>query len=656
MTEAAAVSGGAPSTGLAPGQVIGGRFELVEPATEDQIGVVWKARDQKTKKGIALRVLAPSLFATPAELETLRAEIKTASALMHKNLITTFGMGAEPSSPGGSAGGGARFVACEWLDGKTVAASKSTQEPPSLAQIVDLCSQLCDALTALHGKNAVHGTLRAGCVWIQNGKLKLTDVGLGRAVLKAHGPIALGASEQPFLAPEVRASGAAASVSSDVFGVGGVLYALSTGRAPTDDFIAPSSAHPEGTPELDQILMRCLGADPKTRYASAAEVKAALHALVGADAGMDIDIDVEEQRRRSKLPPSMGTPVAAPQIPQRPSMPKLFIAGAVPEAPQVGQRVSIHEDFRASLPGAPAAQGLVGVAGGQASAMVDLGKIMSKITENDAARWMAQKDGLDHGPFSGRELVGLIAKGDVLGEHVLLNMDTGERRKTREYPEFLEFVEQHKIKAHAEAEKHAIVQSAKTERTSNAAKFVVAGGVLAAVGVVLVVFFLTRGAERSHEVAGADVADLYDRGEVDLEGTAGILPDPPRRGGGHARRSGASAGGTSYDEAMSQVVDLGSAAGTGSESRLSPAQVAGVMNGRINSFFPCVGTELRSGGSLGRVRMSLAIANDGHVLGSSVDAGSPAFQSCIQRVIAGIHFPSFGAARMGASFSFDASQ
>lgn len=622
MTAAVPSSGGAAPTsspGLAPGAVLGGRFELVEPASQDGVGVVWKARDQKTKKGIALRVFAPTLFAAPAELEVLKADVRIAAGIVHRNAASTFGMGGEK--------GPARFVACEWLDGKSVAEIRLAPQRLPLAEIVDLLSQLCEGLSVLHVKKTCHGAVRPGVTWVNGGKVKLADIGTAHAILQTVGPAALGASEQAYLAPEVRASGAAASVASDVFGVGSVLYALTTGRAPTDDFVPPSSAHPQGTAELDQILLRCLGADPAARFKTVIELKRALGNLVGVDASVEIDIDVDAGRK-SALP-------AAP----RP-------AG---EAPQVGQRVSIHEEFRPSLVGpAPAAA---------PSAMVDLGKIISKITENDAARWMAQKDGLDHGPFSGRELVGLIAKGDVLGDHVLLNMDTGERRKTREYPEFLEFVEQYKIKAHAHAEKVAIVESAKTERASNTAKFLIAAAVLGAVAVVLLVFFLTRGAEQSHEVAGADMADLYDRGDIQIEGTAGILPDPPRGSGGHhgPRRSGGG-GGTSYEEAMSQVADMGSAAGSGSESRLSPAQVAGVMNGRINSFFPCVGSELRSGGHLGRVRISLAIAGNGSVLGSSVDAGSPSFQSCVQRVVGGIHFPSFGAPRMGASFAFDASQ
>ncbi len=107
---------------------------------------------------------------------------------------------------------------------------------------------------------------------------------------------------------------------------------------------------------------------------------------------------------------------------------------------------------------------------------------------------------------------------------------------------------------------------------------------------------------------------------------------------------------------MSEAMDIGDATRAGGEGRLSPAQVAGVMNGQINSMFGCVSSELRSGRSVGRVRIDMAIAGSGQVMGSSVRAGSPEFQRCIQGRVGSIRFPSFGAPRMGASYSFDASQ
>lgn len=106
---------------------------------------------------------------------------------------------------------------------------------------------------------------------------------------------------------------------------------------------------------------------------------------------------------------------------------------------------------------------------------------------------------------------------------------------------------------------------------------------------------------------------------------------------------------------MNDVVNMGDVtSGGGSESRLSPAQVAGVMNGHINSFFGCVSSELRGGRTVGRVRIDMAIAGNGSVIGSSVRAGSPEFQRCVSGRVAAIRFPSFGAPRMGASFSFSA--
>lgn len=107
---------------------------------------------------------------------------------------------------------------------------------------------------------------------------------------------------------------------------------------------------------------------------------------------------------------------------------------------------------------------------------------------------------------------------------------------------------------------------------------------------------------------------------------------------------------------MNDVVNMGDVTGSGgSESRLSPQQVAGVMNNHINSFFGCVSSELRSTGrSPGRVRIDMAIAGSGSVIGSSVRAGSPEFQRCVSGRVAAIRFPSFGAPRMGASFSFSA--
>lgn len=646
MSQAAA-STGAPQA-LAPGQLVGGRFSIERPAREDALGTVFRAIDQRTKRPIALRVVPAALFSTNEAQEGLKNEIKIASAIPHKGLSSTFGTGVEKS--------GVRFVATEWVDGLSVAEELAEKKLGaggiSFADAVNAVAQIAEALAALHAKNAVHGAVRPAVVWARP-KAKLGEVGVSRAALKAGGPAALGASELTYLAPEVRAGGAP-SVAGDVFGLGAVFYALVCGRSP-EEFVPPSQAHPEANAAADAFLLKCLAPDPAGRFANANEVKDAALALLGAkaprrDPSIEIDIDVD-LARKSAMPPASGA------------------------ALEIGQRVSLHEDFRPSLAASIGSGGIGsgGIGGGgmpmgagpldapsapATSALVDLSSLLEKIGTSDAARWMVTKGGLDHGPFSGRELVQLISKGEFLADDGLMNMDTGERKKVREHHDFAEFAEQWRLKKQSMDEERAIVVSAKTETTGNRVKFLIAGAVFITVAIIAGGFFYSRQGERADAVATANLADLYERGEVDIEGTAGILEDPPRRsGGGGGRRGGGGGGGggRSYEDAMNEVVNMGDVTGSGgSESRLAPAQVAGVMNAHINSFFGCVANEVRGGHSPGRVRIDMAIAGNGSVIGSTVRAGSPEFQRCVQGRVAAIHFPSFGAPRMGASFSFSA--
>lgn len=634
---------------LAPGRVIGARFAVERVDGADPIGTLVAARDQKTKKAVLLRIVAPTLFTTPQAAEVLRNEIRLATTTTHKHLASVYGTGADA---------GTRFVASEWLTGRSlaelVAEKRSAGDPILIREACAMVAQVCDALQPLHARNGAHGALRPSIVRVSDAGIKVDEVGIARAIVRTAGPAALGEDAQQFIAPELRAGPSEPTVAADLFGLGGLLYAVLCLRSPSEHFLPPSQAHPDGTPALDAILMRCLAPAPGDRYATAQELRVALAPFVTASSEIPVDVDVDIPL--SVAPVAMaGPPPPKVAIPKAPPTPRIEMGP--PVAPTVGQRISIHEDFR------PSAISLI-PEGGPAptpSAQVDLGGLLKKITENDAPRWMAQYGGLDHGPFSGRELVELIAKGEVQGEHGLLNMDTGERKKVSEWPDFIEFVDQHRLKTAIAAETHAIAHSAKVETRGNVAKFVIAGAVVAGILLILGVFLYTRGAEQNDAVAMNDLADLYASGHIEIEGTAGILPDPPRgsgrRGGGGARRGGGGGGGRSYEDAMSEIVDIGDATrGGGGEGRLSPAQVQGVMNGQINSMFGCVSNELRSGRSLGRVRIDIAIAGSGQVQGSSVRAGSPEFQRCIQGRVGGIRFPSFGAPRMGASYSFDASQ
>ncbi|MBX3272142.1 MAG: serine/threonine protein kinase [Sandaracinaceae bacterium] len=627
---------GAHPSGLAPGTVVGGRFVIERAVGEDSLGAILAAKDQKTQRAIAVRVLAPGLIATEDAVETLRRHVKVAAELQHRNVVATYGMGTDKAS-------GSRYVANEWIEGQSLAevvASKAHGgEPMSLRGAYNVIAHVCRALEAVRDKGSCHGALRPTVVYVtKSGRVKIGSLGVDLAVVETAGPAALGAGEQAFLAPEVKA-GHRPTTESDVFGIGGLLYTMLTGRSPLDEFVAPSEAHAEATSELDEVLMRCLAADPSSRFETPEALRAALVALAAQkevtashdeeDFGVEVDVDVDIG---STPPPAPSAPRVAPPRPPRPG------------APEVGRRVAVEESFRVSLAPAVAAPAM--------SAEVDLSSLLSKITENDAPRWMVVKDNLDHGPFSGRELVNLILKGDVLAEHGLLNMDTGSRQKVGEAPDFAEFCEQWKLKKKAADHAVALERSAKVEKVSMATKALILGVVAAAVGVGVAIFLVTRpDVEDEAERADSDLADLYAAGQIEIVGTAGLLPDPPQDPSRPRRSGGGARGGSSYEDAMNQVVNLGNVGEAGgSQARLSAGQVAGVMNANINRLVPC----LSQGSGGGNVRIDIAIAGSGRVLGASVRNGTPAFQRCVEGRVRAIQFPSFPAPRMGASYSFSA--
>lgn len=653
---------------LTPGTVVGGRFAIEGQEYADHLGIVLRSKDTKTDKPIALRLLAPGLVDT-AGMKVLRAECRTAASLSHKNIVTTYGVGTA---------GGRAFVATAWVEGRpltdVIAARRKSGGHMSLGGIYRILEHVCRALTIAQPK-ACHGTLRPSAVWIaDDGRVQVTDFGLARALLAGRGAAVFAKEDQSCFAPEVKA-GSPPTAAADIFGLGAILYLLLTGKSPADGFVPPSQVHPDATSEIDQVLLMCLAADPAARFASPDEVRAALQPLIAGAPTVPLELDLGVEEVVQSI-----APAAAPAAPaqssgrgdepsgsidvdldldievgsiQSPPSPQASIDPFAPApratGPQAGDRVSIHEEFRASIPNPPP------------PTTNDLGNALKQLTANDAPRWMVDKDGLSHGPFDARELVELIVKGDVLEEHVLSNMDTGSKKPIKQWPEFKEFVEQQKLRQREQVRKTALDDAEKSEKRSGATKLIVGGLLIAGLVTAAVVFFATRETGDEETVADAELGELFEHGEIEIEGTAGILPDPPRRGGGGGmRRAGMGGGGGgfagSYEDAMNRAVELGDATMGGGQGRLSPAQVVGVMNRHVNRIYSsCVGPEAARGGRLGNVTIDIAIAGSGSVQGVSARQGSGAFKACVQRAVRRVRFPGFGAPRMGARYSFDAS-
>lgn len=633
---------------LAVGQLIGGRFQFERRLTEDALGEVVAAKDTSSGKGVALRLLARRLTESAGAPQLLVQEVKLASTLQERGIIRTFGMGQDPSADW--------FIACERIDGHALSdiIGKRREEKKggiSLRGAYNVIAHVCTSLTSTQG-TMPHGAVRPSVIWVNNdGQVKIGDFGVGRALIKKHGAAALGATEQAYLAPEVKA-GHEPTPRSDLFGVGALLYTMLTGRSPSEDFVAPSKVNSDATKDVDAILLRCLAADPAKRFASPEEVQRTLLPLVAqapeADADdFDMPMEIDEGLRASGLPKPRSVPPSIPPAGDPQGDATTTKRQAVPKPPAVPNVPGASSAKPANVPGRPSAL----------SADQIVQNAIADIEKNDAPRWMFTKNGMDHGPFSGRELATAIVNGEALPTHLLFNLDTRERKELSEYPQFAPFLEQQKIRELKKVEQRALERSANVEKAGMAVKFLVAGGIIAVIAIVAVIYAATRPKEDNTRVASANLADLYERGEIQITGSAGILPVPrgggSRGGGGGGHRSaGRSGGSMTYEEAMSQGVNIGDATRDGGEQQLSRDTVAGVMNRNLNSLFGCVGQELRRGGHVGNVQIDLAIAGSGQVLGATVRTGSSAFQSCIAQRARSIRFPAFSAPRMGARYSF----
>jgi serine/threonine protein kinase len=646
-----------PHLAMAPGVVIGGRFEIEGPGPRDALGQTFAARDQKTKKPIAIYVLSPALNETPALVESIREEARAVAKLKHKSLVAIYGVGTHA--------GDQQFIAREWVTGLNAAAliaeRKTQGRVLSMRGVYNVCAHVCKALGTLH-EVGIHGALRPSVVWVSKaGRVKVGDLGVGAALAKSARVDLLPVEEQAFLAPEVK-TGGALDARADVFGIGALLYALLTTRSPMDAFVIPSQVRPDASPELDALMMRCLALDRSQRFATAEQVMRALLPLVAAapesteldfDTEVEIDVDIAASLAPPRPASSVSTSIGPVAIVNE-SVPPPPLAAA-PKAPPPAARALTPGALR-TVPRVPAPP-LAAVANANAVAPDDLSELTGRLTKNDAPRWMAVKEGMDHGPFTARELIKLIVDGDVSEQHTVFNMTGNERKPLSEHSDFVPFVHQFKLRRDEQEHNQALVRSSQVEKRSVAAKFVILAVSVGAIVLAGAGYLMSRQAGHEHERNEGDLAALYESGQVKISGTAGILQHTPRVGG--ARRTsgatgGASPGGfSSYEDAMNQAMELGDATKGGGERQLTSSDVAGVMNRELNRMFGCVGEELRRGGKLGHVTIDLAILGSGHVSGASVSTGGPGFQKCLVGKLREVHFPSFPAPRMGARYSFN---
>ncbi|HET9784959.1 MAG TPA: protein kinase, partial [Terriglobales bacterium] len=266
-----------------------GPFELLDALGAGGMGEVFKARDTRLNRFVAIKFL-PEMAGDLAR-ERFQREAQAIAALNHPHICTLHEIGDDHGRP---------YLVLELLEGETLRARLRRGAIP-MEQLTDWGSQIADALDAAHRKGVLHRDLKPDNIWVgPGGHLKVLDFGLARLdtpetaapedkTLTSPG-MTLGTI--PYMSPE-QARGEALDARSDLFSFGTVFYEMATGRPAfpaksaievmaailKDNPPLARSVRPDLPPRLEEVASRCLEKDPSLRYQSAADLSSELKRL-----------------------------------------------------------------------------------------------------------------------------------------------------------------------------------------------------------------------------------------------------------------------------------------------------------------------------------------------------------------------------------------
>ncbi|MBM3819799.1 MAG: serine/threonine protein kinase [Acidimicrobiia bacterium] len=257
-------------------------LERLEPAGP---GELYRARDTKLGRTVAVRLLPPGFAAEPAERESLLEKARSVIALSHPNVTTLFDAGEDD---------GRVYLAFEFLKGQSLRAELAGR-PMNVRRAVELAIQMADAVADAHAAGFVHGGLSPDSIVITaKGHAKIPAFELAaRAGFDKH---AADVRLRDYDSPE-EARGKAADERSDIYSVGAVLYEMLTTRRPLHrGASAPGASNPHVPAELDDIVLRAVAPNPDSRFQSAAAFAAEMRAMaaildVRGGAGDEADDD-----------------------------------------------------------------------------------------------------------------------------------------------------------------------------------------------------------------------------------------------------------------------------------------------------------------------------------------------------------------------------
>lgn len=304
--------------------MLAGRYSLLEKIGEGGAAEVFRARDQRLDRVVAIKILRRQFVNDQASRARFINEARAAAGLTHPNIVDVYDFGEGPD--------GSMFIAMQFVEGHDLKDVLQKRGRMTAAEAISIATQVCFALSAAHARGLIHRDVKPQNIMIdRKGHARLSDFGIVKAL---SGPeltqTGMTFGTAAYISPE-QATGQPISPASDVYGLGCVMYEMLAGTPPfTGDNPAivaykqvweqPRPLHtlaPETPPSLERIIMTCLQKDPRARYPNTDALAADLAAL-GASFNQ----------------PTQAVPVAPPLANRPPHRSQAEVSQRIPIAPQ----------------------------------------------------------------------------------------------------------------------------------------------------------------------------------------------------------------------------------------------------------------------------------------------------------------------------------
>jgi tetratricopeptide (TPR) repeat protein len=258
------------------------RYELLEEIGRGGMGVVFKARDRRLGRIVALKRLPENLRDHPAAVDLFEREARAAAALNHVNIVTLFDAGEED---------GSFFITMELLEGRTLAAILERSGRVSVRDTMRLAIQMCAGLNYAHERKIVHRDIKTANLFFTNDQVvKIMDFGIAKSLQEVRRQTTVVGGTPFYMAPE-QAAGEDVDHRADLYALGVTLFVLLTGQLPFEGGDVTYRHRHEEPPDprelnlhipadLARLVLHLMQKQPERRPSKAAAVAAALEALL----------------------------------------------------------------------------------------------------------------------------------------------------------------------------------------------------------------------------------------------------------------------------------------------------------------------------------------------------------------------------------------